>query len=135
MGCGRLDLWRGSHGVLDRGAGHSATKSHGPLSDSAGCSQTAEHSACVCDLAHDRVARDRSQLHQFTRHRAMGGLATLKAARFKGRYIPPSESAIRRALQRSDADALDRILSALMAEYGVPDAIACNGKTPPGLRQ
>ncbi len=56
-------------------------------------------------------------------------LGALKAARFKGRYIPPSESAIRRALQRSDADALDRILTAWMAEYGSPDAIACDGKT------
>ncbi len=56
-------------------------------------------------------------------------LATVQAARFKGRYIPPSESAIRRALQRSDAAALDRILTNWMAEYGSPKAIACDGNT------
>ena len=59
-------------------------------------------------------------------------LATLHAARFKGRYIPPSESAIRRTLQRSDAEALDGILQDWMAEHGVPDAIACDGKTARG---
>jgi hypothetical protein len=59
-------------------------------------------------------------------------LATLQAARFKGRYIPPSESAIRRALQRSDPVALDGILTAWMAEQGVPAAIACDGKTVRG---
>ncbi|MHB1956130.1 MAG: ISAs1 family transposase [Sulfobacillus sp.] len=59
-------------------------------------------------------------------------LATLHAARFKGRYIPPSESAIRRALQRSDAAALDDILERWMAEQGVPAAIACDGKTVRG---
>jgi hypothetical protein len=59
-------------------------------------------------------------------------LATLHAARFKGRYIPPSESAIRRTLQRSDAEALDGILQDWMAEQGVPDAIACDGKTARG---
>ena len=59
-------------------------------------------------------------------------LATLQAARFKGRYIPPSESAIRRTLQRSDAEALDGILQDWMAEQGVPDAIACDGKTARG---
>ena len=59
-------------------------------------------------------------------------LATLHAARFKGRYVPPSESAIRRAVQRSDADALDRILEEWMAEQGIPNAIACDGKTVRG---
>lgn len=59
-------------------------------------------------------------------------LATLHAARFKGRYIPPSESAIRRALQRSDAEALDRTLEQWMAEQGIPNAIACDGKTVRG---
>ena len=59
-------------------------------------------------------------------------LATLHAARFKGRYIAPSESAIRRALQRSDAEALDRWLAEWMAEHGPPKAIACDGKTVRG---
>ncbi|PSR23751.1 MAG: hypothetical protein C7B45_01670 [Sulfobacillus acidophilus] len=59
-------------------------------------------------------------------------LATLQAARFKGRYIPPSESAIRRTLQQSDAAALDGILADWMAEHGIPDAIACDGKTARG---
>jgi len=59
-------------------------------------------------------------------------LATLHAARFKGRYIPPSESAIRRALQRSHAEVLDRLLEEWMAEQGTPAAIACDGKTVRG---
>ena len=59
-------------------------------------------------------------------------LATLQATRFKGRYIAPSESAIRRALQRSNAEALDDILEGWMAEHGVPAAIAFDGKTVRG---
>lgn len=59
-------------------------------------------------------------------------LATLKAARFKGRYIPPSESAIRRTLQRSKAEELDSLLEEWMAEQGTPAAIACDGKTVRG---
>ena len=59
-------------------------------------------------------------------------LKTVNAARFKGRYIPPSESAMRRALQRSDPEALDRILAQWMAEHGGPDAIAGDGKTVRG---
>ena len=61
-------------------------------------------------------------------------LATLQAARWKGRYVPPSEAAIRRALQRSDAEALDRILTEWMSEQGVPDAVAFDGKTVRGSR-
>lgn len=59
-------------------------------------------------------------------------LAILQAGRFKGRYVPPSESAIRWTLQQSDADALDGILEDWMAEQGVPNAIACDGKTVRG---
>ena len=61
-------------------------------------------------------------------------LATLQAARWKGRYVPPSEAAIRRTLQRSDAEALDRILTEWMSEQGVPDAVAFDGKTVRGSR-
>ncbi len=59
-------------------------------------------------------------------------LATLQATRCKGRYIAPSESAIRRALQRSNAEALDDIFEGWMAEHGVPAAIACDGQTVRG---
>ncbi len=59
-------------------------------------------------------------------------LATLQATRCKGRYIAPSESAIRRAVQRSNAEALDDILEGWMAEHGVPAAIACDGQTVRG---
>ena len=117
------------------GAGHSAPQSHDPFSHPAGCASTAGYSPCLCHHPHHRVSRYRRRLHQLL---AIGEwaagltqdqLATVQAARFKGRYIPPSESAIRRALQRSDAAALDRILTHWMAEYGSPKAIACDGKT------
>jgi hypothetical protein len=59
-------------------------------------------------------------------------LALVGASRFKGRFVAPSESAIRRALQRSDADALDRILTEWMADFGLDDAVAFDGTTVRG---
>ena len=59
-------------------------------------------------------------------------LAIVGASRFKGRYVPPSESAIRRTLQRSDAAALDAILEEWMADFGFGDAVAFDGKTVRG---
>ncbi len=69
---------------------------------------------------------------EWASHLTQEQLATLKAARFKGQYVPPTESTIRRVLQRTDAEALDRVLAAWMAEHGRPEAIACDGKTVRG---
>jgi hypothetical protein len=53
-----------------------------------------------------------------------------------GRYQPPCESTIRRVLQASDADALDRCLGQwLLAQSDAHDAVAVDGKTVRGARR
>jgi len=54
----------------------------------------------------------------------------------KGCFAPPSESALRRTLQVSDADALDQILGQwLFAQSDPKDPIAIDGKTLRGARR
>jgi len=56
--------------------------------------------------------------------------------RRRQRLQPPSESTLRRVLQASDAEALDRVLGQwLLAQTPTPEAIAVDGKTLRGARR
>lgn len=78
-------------------------------------------------------ARSWTEIGEFARELTPRQLARLgaRASPYTGRYTSPDEATIRRALQRVDADELDRVVGGWLAgrQQGEAGAIAVDGKT------
>jgi len=78
-------------------------------------------------------ARSWTEIGEFAKELTPAQLARLGArpSPYTGRYTPPDEATIRRALQRVDAEAVDRTVGGWLAEQrpGQGGAVAVDGKT------
>jgi hypothetical protein len=78
-------------------------------------------------------AKSWTEVGEFARELTPEQLARLGArpSPYTGRYTPPDEATIRRALQRVDAEAVDRTVGGWLAEQGAGEggAVAVDGKT------
>ena len=87
-----------------------ATEFDGPLAYAAECAEATRCPPCLWYGARHRLSRHCGWVYQFIGYLGMGQRPEPRTIGDpKGRYIPPSESAIRRTLQRSQAEELDSL--------------------------